>query len=282
MDELNELIYDRVHNKKWFTARGLDLLSQSTGQNVELIAKVICGFLFILLIGNNNWIVCNTILVVVPLLLTYVYPDEKPPVSNMRVYWMSAFLMTAFDRMLETFPLYYVIKLAILLFLLVEPSCLNERLKKLFKISENISTRSEGSVQEETPKLEESPSQQSRGSAISPSTAVVGKSRSESQQKSPTLGAPTPYDTKPLSQPEISTVGSESIAKASIAQGPPVGVGEKREVESVYFNIPKPVTKDAVLSMRAPPKLSPESSVQQKPSQVPPGRKTPRKSSKRR
>ncbi|VDO20388.1 unnamed protein product [Haemonchus placei] len=87
MDELNELIYDRVHNKKWFTARGLDLLSQSTGQNVELIAKLICGFLFLLLIGNNNWIVCNTILVVVPLLLTYVYPDEKPPVSNMRVYW---------------------------------------------------------------------------------------------------------------------------------------------------------------------------------------------------
>ncbi|KAK6061635.1 hypothetical protein COOONC_00696 [Cooperia oncophora] len=87
MEELNELIYDRVHNKKWFTARGLESLSKGTGQSVDLIAKVICFFLFILLVTSRNWLVCNTILVVVPLLLTYVYPNEKPPTNNMRVYW---------------------------------------------------------------------------------------------------------------------------------------------------------------------------------------------------
>ncbi|PIO71222.1 hypothetical protein TELCIR_06888 [Teladorsagia circumcincta] len=57
MEELNELIYDRVHNKvcrlqwlgenfkrnvmlfavqKWFTARGLESLSKGTGQSVDL------------------------------------------------------------------------------------------------------------------------------------------------------------------------------------------------------------------------------------------------------
>lgn len=44
---------------------------------------------FILLITSKNWIVCNTIVVIVPLLLTYVYPNEKPPQENMLVYWRS-------------------------------------------------------------------------------------------------------------------------------------------------------------------------------------------------
>ncbi|KAK5966735.1 hypothetical protein GCK32_000474 [Trichostrongylus colubriformis] len=291
MEELNELIYDRIHNKKWFTARGLESLSKGTGQSVELIAKMISFFLFILLITSRNWIVCNTILVVVPLLLTYVYPDEKPPTNNMRVYWISAFIVTAFDRMLETFPLYYVIKLGILLFLLVEPSCLNERLKEILKIPEKSIKQTEVLVQEETTKAPPPPTVWGRftesirsaiggtaGTAPAPSqmgresqsrrstsqkTALVGRSVSESQQKSQLSGAPTPYDTKPLMHSKPSSALPDSTAHAGNAPGHPVGSGEKQYVQSSYVKIPKFDTKDAKASVRMNPDMGAKSAMPQ-------------------
>ncbi|KIH56202.1 hypothetical protein ANCDUO_13619 [Ancylostoma duodenale] len=131
MESLGDIIHDRMHNQ---------------------LCKVMAGVIFYLLITDSNWIVCNSIVVVVPMLLLYVYPDERPPAENMRVFWydifrigtvstlrfdsfrISAFIISAYDRMLEAFPFYYVGKLLALLFLLVEPSCLNERLKKLLNI----------------------------------------------------------------------------------------------------------------------------------------------------
>ncbi|KAK6746714.1 hypothetical protein RB195_000156 [Necator americanus] len=135
MEQLKEIVYDRVHNQKWFTARGLKTLAGATGWGEEALARLIACILFLILVTSKNWIVCNSILVGVSLLLMYVFPDERPPAENMRVYWISAFVVTAFDRMLEAFPLYYVGKLCALLFLLVEPSCLNERLKTLLKLT---------------------------------------------------------------------------------------------------------------------------------------------------
>ncbi|VDL75999.1 unnamed protein product [Nippostrongylus brasiliensis] len=139
MEGIGVVLHDRVHNKKWFTARGLESLSKSTGQDVTFLSRAIIILVFILLLTSSNWIICNTILVVVPLLLTYTYPNEKPSQEGMAVYWVSAFVMTAFDRMLEEFPFYYFIKLCILLSLLVEPSSLSDGLKKLLKLSnENV------------------------------------------------------------------------------------------------------------------------------------------------
>ncbi|VDK51560.1 unnamed protein product [Cylicostephanus goldi] len=65
------------------------------------------------------------------MLLIFVFPDEKPSTESMRIFWICAFITTAFDRMLEAFPFYYVIKLSALLFLLVEPSCLNDNIVNL-------------------------------------------------------------------------------------------------------------------------------------------------------
>ncbi|RCN32990.1 hypothetical protein ANCCAN_21183 [Ancylostoma caninum] len=134
MESLGDIIHDRIHNQRWFTARGLRTLADATSWSEESLCKVMAGIIFYLLITDSNWIVCNSIVVVVPMLLIYVYPDERPPPENMRVFWIFAFIISAYDRMLEAFPFYYVGKLLALLFLLVEPSCLNEKLKKLLNI----------------------------------------------------------------------------------------------------------------------------------------------------
>ncbi|CAJ0604317.1 unnamed protein product [Cylicocyclus nassatus] len=138
METLSEIIYDRVHNQKWFTARGLRSLSQATGWAEETIAKVIACLLFYLLNGGSDWFVCNMLLIIVPMLLIFVYPDEQPPVDHMIVYWISAFVLSACDHMLEDLPFYYLQKFCILLFILVEPSCLNDRLKVWLKVPSKL------------------------------------------------------------------------------------------------------------------------------------------------
>ncbi|VDM57752.1 unnamed protein product [Angiostrongylus costaricensis] len=87
MDSLEGILHDRVHNKKWFTARGVTAISKMTGLNADAIAKIIGVVILFWLMGQNAWIVCNGIAVVVPFLLTFAFPEERPPVENMRVYW---------------------------------------------------------------------------------------------------------------------------------------------------------------------------------------------------
>ncbi|CAJ0604316.1 unnamed protein product [Cylicocyclus nassatus] len=135
MASCGDILHDRIHNEKWFTARGLKAISDASGWQVESVAKLVALLLLFLLTRNSNWLVCNTILVAIPMLLTFQYPDEKPSSESMRIYWISAFVMTAFDRMLEAFPFYYVMKLSTLLFLLVEPSCLNDNIKNLLMVT---------------------------------------------------------------------------------------------------------------------------------------------------
>ncbi|KAE9419179.1 hypothetical protein Angca_001459 [Angiostrongylus cantonensis] len=257
MDSLEGILHDRVHNKKWFTARGVTAISKVTGLNADATAKIIGVIILFWLMGQSAWIVCNGIAVVVPLLLTFAFPEERPPVENMRVYWITAFTVSAFDRMLEIFPLYYVAKLFILLFLLVEPSCLNDKLKILLKAA----VKSKSSITDEemeSRKLEaveqsagsSNPSSSRRGAPISALTPVERTSENN-PSGTPSYGAPTPYDTNP--PVNLMTAKSGSVdARASFAPAVPVGVGEEENVESTYFSLPKPVGKQIVPSIRLP------------------------------
>ncbi|RCN32687.1 hypothetical protein ANCCAN_21510 [Ancylostoma caninum] len=288
MESLGDIIHDRIHNQRWFTARGLRTLADATSWSEESLCKVMAGIIFYLLITDSNWIVCNSIVVVVPMLLIYVYPDERPPPENMRVFWIFAFIISAYDRMLEAFPFYYVGKLLALLFLLVEPSCLNEKLKKLLNIkagseksaevvkkereldtakqrsgsalgrfTESLRTALGGTTN--VPATASKPTAGSRkatGSLISqpidqniPTKTAVQRSRSSTGEKS--APAPTPYDAKPvtLKSKPMSSSG-ETVRRAQIASGPPVGVGEKKAVQSTYVNLPKPVGKQFKGSFR--------------------------------
>ncbi|KAJ1351369.1 hypothetical protein KIN20_007360 [Parelaphostrongylus tenuis] len=259
MDSTEVFFHDRVNNRKWFTARGLAAISTITGLSPDAAAKIICTIILFWLMGQNAWIVCNTIVVTVPLLLTFTFPDERPPAENMRVYWITAFTVSAFDRMLEVFPLYYVAKLTLLLFLLVEPSCLNDRLKILLKATVN-SKGSAGDEEQESRKSEavDQPPGSSQPPLIqgtapkSPLTATEPTNQNIRSATPSSSGAPTPYDANPPMY--FSTASSGSVnARASIAPPPPVGVGEQGNAVSTYVNIPKPVGKKDVRSLRLAP-----------------------------
>ncbi|EYC34708.1 hypothetical protein Y032_1680g3939 [Ancylostoma ceylanicum] len=101
MESLSDIIHDRMHNQRWFTARGLRSLADATSWSEESLCKVMAGVVFYLLITDSNWIVCNSIAVVVPMLLIYVYPDERPPAENMRVFWYARNLL---QRIPDLFP----------------------------------------------------------------------------------------------------------------------------------------------------------------------------------
>ncbi|KHJ77157.1 hypothetical protein OESDEN_23223 [Oesophagostomum dentatum] len=93
MASLAEIAHDRIHNQKWFTARVLKVLANASGWDEEMLAKGVAAALFLLLTRNGSWMVCNSILVIIPMLLIYAFPDEKPPPENMIVYWYVCFLL---------------------------------------------------------------------------------------------------------------------------------------------------------------------------------------------
>lgn len=70
------------------TARGLRYLKRQTGIEEYSLAIVIAVITAIYLItGEDAPAVANTILTVVPLLITYVFPKERPSSSRLLVYW---------------------------------------------------------------------------------------------------------------------------------------------------------------------------------------------------
>lgn len=64
-----------------------------------------------LVFAERGQVLCNVILVAVPLILSFVYLDEKPSSQHMTVYWSCFGLLTVLDGALEEgIPFYYIIK----------------------------------------------------------------------------------------------------------------------------------------------------------------------------
>lgn len=63
----------------------------------------------------------NSTLIGIPLLLIFVYPDEKPSDESFFIYFPIFGGITLFDRSLEGIPCYYVLKLLFLLFFFMPP-----------------------------------------------------------------------------------------------------------------------------------------------------------------
>ncbi|CAI5449806.1 unnamed protein product [Caenorhabditis angaria] len=130
-------IKERIHDQKHFTARWLDSAAKASGQKVENLAKVfVVGLIVLLIVADNQaHFFANLILVLVPFLLVFVYPEEQPTERSLLVYFITFGFLTTLDRNLEKLPLYYVIKLAILLLLYLPPFSLwksiDENVKKM-------------------------------------------------------------------------------------------------------------------------------------------------------
>ncbi|CAG9537410.1 unnamed protein product [Cercopithifilaria johnstoni] len=113
------LIYDQWH----ISARILHYLHEKSGADERYLAIfIISGISIYLIIGDNARFVANTILTAVPILLTYVYPDERPPFNNLLYYWSTYVIVTLFfDPELENKGSYYWMKMFLLILLIAFP-----------------------------------------------------------------------------------------------------------------------------------------------------------------
>lgn len=136
MDEILYQLNEFVHEKQHFTARYLDKLSQVSGQSPDALAKAF-GAIFVLvtLLHPNAHFLVNLLIVTVICLLTYIYRAERPNRDNLLVLWLCFSVLTLFDRLAEVIPLYYVLKVAVLILLFLRPIRAVSKIKtRLFKL----------------------------------------------------------------------------------------------------------------------------------------------------
>lgn len=70
------------------SARILRYVHEKCGiDECHLATFIISGISIYLIVGVYARLVANTILTVVPILLTYVYPEEKPSFAILLCYW---------------------------------------------------------------------------------------------------------------------------------------------------------------------------------------------------
>ncbi|KAF1757988.1 hypothetical protein GCK72_014446 [Caenorhabditis remanei] len=142
-----EWIRERIHNKKHFTARFIGQIVDASGMEAELVVKVLAGVLFaILAFSDHAHFFANSLLVIVPALLIFVFPAEKPTDDSLFIYFSLFGALTVLDRSLEKIPCYYILKLALFVLLYLPPYVLHKRISELIqdqlkpqKSSENVS-----------------------------------------------------------------------------------------------------------------------------------------------
>ncbi|VDK81885.1 unnamed protein product [Litomosoides sigmodontis] len=106
------------------SARLLRYLHEKSGiDECYLATFILSGISIYLITGYYARFVANAILTAVPILLTYVYPNEKPPFDNLLYYWLIYAIATLFfDSQLEDKRSYYWIKMFLLTLLIVFPN----------------------------------------------------------------------------------------------------------------------------------------------------------------
>ena len=82
--QLNRFVHEREH----FTARYIDVVSQSTGQPADVIAKFGAAFFVLVALLHPNAHFIVNLLILIPILLrTYIYRNERPNRDHLLVLW---------------------------------------------------------------------------------------------------------------------------------------------------------------------------------------------------
>uniref|UniRef100_A0A1I7TD24 Receptor expression-enhancing protein n=1 Tax=Caenorhabditis tropicalis TaxID=1561998 RepID=A0A1I7TD24_9PELO len=121
--EVQVWFIDLIHDQKYVTARWAKRYSEITGIEVETLVKGTIIFLLgLLIVLKQPHYLANGLLVIVPIILTYLEPSERPSTGIMFIYWTLFGFFVVFDRVLEYIPLYYAFKLAGFVALFLPPS----------------------------------------------------------------------------------------------------------------------------------------------------------------
>ncbi|XGW27541.1 hypothetical protein V3C99_007835 [Haemonchus contortus] len=134
MDEFISNIRAKYHNRKWWTARLMDQASEQAKIDKDTLAKIIAGAVGVVCaVTKQARVCCNSILIAMPLIFTFGYPEESASRDDMVIYWSLFGILTICDKSLEKIPLYYDLKLLLALLLFVEPFRLIDKIRELLQ-----------------------------------------------------------------------------------------------------------------------------------------------------
>lgn len=138
--------------QRHFSARWLHDLKIRTGAEPENAAMVIAAVYGICLLqGEQAQFLANCLLIAVPLLLTYVYPKERPSTPLLLIYWACLAVSTLFDRIFaEGFTPYYIVKIAGISLLFLRPVCGAQKILEFLE-KNKLATGVDAAVDNEQP-----------------------------------------------------------------------------------------------------------------------------------
>ncbi|VDN05011.1 unnamed protein product [Thelazia callipaeda] len=144
-------LYAFLYDQKHMSARGLRYLHKKSGMDeCQLAIVILIGTSVYLTTGSHARFVANSILIAVPVLLTFVYPNEKPPFRNLLYYWLVYLFATLFlDAGLGRQKFYYCMKVSLLITLIAFPESSAKSKKSDESIQKETISSSE-SIQKET------------------------------------------------------------------------------------------------------------------------------------
>ncbi|EGT38760.1 hypothetical protein CAEBREN_10402 [Caenorhabditis brenneri] len=121
--EVQVFFINLIHDEKYITARWAKRYSEITGIDAETLVKgTVLFILSLLVVLKEPHYLANGLLVLAPIVMTYLEPTEKPSSGIMCIYWTLFGIFVLFDRILEYIPLYYIFKLAFFVGLFLPPS----------------------------------------------------------------------------------------------------------------------------------------------------------------
>ncbi|KAE9554947.1 hypothetical protein FO519_001844 [Halicephalobus sp. NKZ332] len=113
--ELLSHVQEYINDDNHFTARWLKKGKTHFGLEADLesIAQVLAGVLAVLLFhGDQAQFITNSICILFPVMVTYIYPREGPPINLLLTYWATFSITSLLDNTFYTIlPGYYLLKL---------------------------------------------------------------------------------------------------------------------------------------------------------------------------
>uniref|UniRef100_A0AC34Q1I2 Uncharacterized protein n=1 Tax=Panagrolaimus sp. JU765 TaxID=591449 RepID=A0AC34Q1I2_9BILA len=138
-EEVVAHIREYIHDQKHFSARWLSQIKTNSGLEieVELIAQIFGGIVSVALLhGEQAQFLANFLLILVPFVITYVYPKERPPINLLLIYWGTYSSLTLLDNGLHnTLPAYYVVKIVLMSLLFLKPFCGAQKIQEMLEKS---------------------------------------------------------------------------------------------------------------------------------------------------
>ncbi|KHJ95980.1 hypothetical protein OESDEN_04063, partial [Oesophagostomum dentatum] len=99
------------------------------------LSQAIAGAVFIICACTNEArLICNSLLIAIPMIFTFKYPKEAASKDEMIIYWSCFGILSICDDAFEYLPFYYDLKLLLALMMFVEPPRFVDPINTMIKL----------------------------------------------------------------------------------------------------------------------------------------------------